>query len=144
NLHLSTAAREQLTQQQKDDLALDDEEGLTQEEVERVRQAKEALEQAKKKVQPDVEKIWRGIGPMVEYITDHTNLYAVKPLAMFDVACLAATDVAGARVRYALGGGLQLTVVVAKFEVGYLRTLNRLPGDQRGNFVVRMVFEKLF
>jgi hypothetical protein len=44
----------------------------------------------------------------------------------------------------ALGGGLQFNVVVAKFEAGYMRTVRRLPGDERGNFVVRLVFERLF
>ena len=81
---------------------------------------------------------------MVGYITDHANIYAIKPIVMFDAARLSAPEATHERTRLALGDGLQLTVVVAKFEVGYLRTLNRALGDQRGNFVVRMIFEKFF
>jgi hypothetical protein len=34
--------------------------------------------------------------------------------------------------------------VVARFEVGYLHTVQRAPGDDRGNLFVRLTFQNLF
>jgi hypothetical protein len=63
---------------------------------------------------------------------------------MFDAANLASPLPGDSRTRIAVGGGLQLTVVVAKFEVGYMRTVRRAPGDQKGNIVMSLVFQNLF
>jgi hypothetical protein len=63
---------------------------------------------------------------------------------MFDAAHISSQGDINQRTRLALGGGLQFNVVVAKFEVGYLQTLRYQPGDDHGNFVVRLVFEKFF
>ena len=63
---------------------------------------------------------------------------------MFDAARITARETPNQRMCVALGGGIQFNVVVAKFEVGYQRTVRSMPGDQKGNFVVRMVFEKFF
>jgi hypothetical protein len=83
------------------------------------------------------------IRPAVFFIADEANLYALKPLLMFDAARIGADGVDD-RVRFGLGGGLQLTVVVAKFEVGYMRTIRRLPNDPQGNVVMRLAFQNLF
>jgi hypothetical protein len=40
--------------------------------------------------------------------------------------------------------GLQLTVVIARLEIGYFRTVVRSAGDDRDNFLVRLVFQNLF
>lgn len=146
NLHLSTLTREQLTEADRQALALadEDEATLSPADAARLAAAQQQRDRIKAELEPEVKKIWNGVRPMVGYITDHANIYAIKPIVMFDAARLYAPEVMSEHTRLALGGGLQLTVVVAKFEVGYLRTLNRAPGDQRGNFVVRMVFEKFF
>lgn len=146
NLHLSTLARERLTEEDREALALADEDAatLSQADAARLAAAQQKRDRIKAELEPEVKKIWNGVRPMVGYITDHANIYAIKPIVMFDAARLSAPEATHERTRLALGGGLQLTVVIAKFEVGYLRTLNRAPGDQRGNFVVRMVFEKFF
>jgi hypothetical protein len=74
---------------------------------------------------------------------DYAKIYAVKPLILFDAARLSRPGFP-ARTNYSLGGGVQLTIVVAKFELGYAHTLRRLSGEPRGNLVARLVFENLF
>jgi hypothetical protein len=86
---------------------------------------------------------WRGIQPVVDFIADQANLFAVKPLLMLDVAGLDAPG-QDAPVRVAVGAGLQLTVVVARLELGYFRTVRRVSGDDRDNFAFRLVFQNLF
>jgi hypothetical protein len=90
--------------------------------------------QAKTKVDADL----REITPAVQYLTGYANLWALKPLVAMDVARL------GGVTRKAVGGGLQLTIVVARLEAVYLRTIDPLPRESRGNFVLRLTFENLF
>jgi hypothetical protein len=89
-------------------------------------------------------KIFGEIRPGVKYLTDYAKIYSLKPIVMFDEARLKRPGVANYQTRYAVGGGLQLTVVIAKFEAGYIHSLHRYSGDPRGNFVVRLAFENLF
>jgi hypothetical protein len=84
------------------------------------------------------------IKPTVDFIADKANIYAFKPMIMFDAARINAPGASGNRTRYALGAGLQFTVVIARFEAGYLRTIRRAEGDSRGNFFMRLVFQNLF
>ena len=63
---------------------------------------------------------------------------------MFDAARINAPGSLDNRTRFAVGGGLQFTMVVARFEAGYLRTVRRLEGDSHGNFILRLVFQNLF
>jgi hypothetical protein len=86
----------------------------------------------------------RQIVPALDFIADRANLYAVKPLFMFDAARLGSGASPDPRVRLGVGGGVQLTFVVAKFELGYVRAVRRLEGDPRGNVVARLVFQNLF
>jgi len=87
---------------------------------------------------------WKEIQPVANFIADQANLFSVKPLLMLDVGQIAGAAQGDGRVRMAVGGGLQLTVVVARFEVGYLHTVQRAPGDDRGNLFVRLTFQNLF
>lgn len=86
----------------------------------------------------------RRIEPAMRFITRRANLYSVKPLFLFDAARLAVSGASVGRTVNAMGGGLQLTLVVARFEAGYLWTLDRRPGDSPGNFVLRLAIENLF
>ena len=86
----------------------------------------------------------RSINSILKFVADRANIYAFKPLFMFDAARLAGPGVGSARTRMAVGGGFQFTIVVAKFEAGYVRTVRSLPADQKGNFVMRLIFENLF
>jgi hypothetical protein len=86
----------------------------------------------------------RQIAPALDFIADRANLYAVKPLFMFDAARLGSEGVLDQKVRMGVGAGVQFTLVVARFELGYVRGMRRLAGDPRGNVVARLVFQNLF
>jgi hypothetical protein len=88
--------------------------------------------------------VFREIRPAMNYIVDKANLYALKPLLMFDVGRVGAPELLDKRTRVAVGGGLQLTLVIAKFELGYLRMVRGAPNDPRDNFVTRLYFQNLF
>ena len=82
------------------------------------------------------------IRPATEFIIDEANLYSVKPLLMFDAGGLmGAGDNA---TWFAVGGGFQLTIVTAKFELGYMHTLSGPAAGDPGNFFLRLVFQNLF
>jgi hypothetical protein len=105
----------------------------------------DATRKAAEIAQKRAEKIvGKEIKPAVEFIADKANLYALKPLIIFDAARISSISNFDKRTRMAIGGGLQFTVVIARFEAGYLRTLHRMEGDSRGNFIMRLVFQNLF
>jgi hypothetical protein len=88
-------------------------------------------------------QILQEVAPATHFIIDQANLYSVKPLLMFDAAGL--SDRGGAsETWFAAGGGLQLTVVIAKLEAGYMRTISGPTFGQDGNAFVRLVFQNLF
>jgi hypothetical protein len=87
---------------------------------------------------------WKEIQPVADFIADQANLFSVKPLLMLDVAQISGAADGNSRVRVAIGGGLQLTIVVARLEIGYLYAAQRAPGDDRGNVFVRLTFQNLF
>ncbi len=87
---------------------------------------------------------WREIQPVADFIADQANLFSVKPLLMVDAGQILGSDAGDSRVRVAVGGGLQLTIVVARFEIGYLYAVQRAPGDDPGNLFVRLTFQNLF
>ncbi len=89
-------------------------------------------------------RVFNEIRPAMNFIVDKANLYAFKPLLMFDVARINAPGMLDNRTRVAFGGGLQITLVIAKFEFGYLRTVQGAANDPRGNFVTRIYFQNLF
>ncbi|MCM3874335.1 MAG: hypothetical protein ND895_26900, partial [Pyrinomonadaceae bacterium] len=145
NLMVNQQARDMLTDAQKSDLLLRNQENPTAEEVARLQGAEEALARAKAQVRPEVEALFnREILPLTDFIADHANIISVKPLLMFDVAQLGLSNGQDNRTRYAAGGGLQLDIVMARFEFGYVAALNRAPGDPRGNFVGRLVLRRFF
>jgi hypothetical protein len=92
----------------------------------------------------EAKRIVAQIRPAVNFIADQANIFSIKPLLMFDGANLKVPGSLDNRTRLGVGGGLQLTIVVAKFEAGYMRTVHALPGDKKGNFVTRIVFQNLF
>ncbi len=82
--------------------------------------------------------IYGEVKPAIDFVADRANVYAIKPLLLCDVA-----GQSDGQVAAALGGGLQLTIVTAKMEVGYMHTI---AGDRdgSGNFFGRIIFENLF
>lgn len=74
------------------------------------------------------------VRPAIEFIADRANVYSLKPLLLFDLA-----GRENQRLLSAFGGGLQLTIVTARMEVGYMETLS-----ESGNFFARIVFQNIF
>jgi hypothetical protein len=84
------------------------------------------------------------IAPAIRFIARRANIFAVKPLIMLDAAKLDAFDGDRGRTRFAAGGGLQFVVVIARAEMGYMRSLPTIPGESKGNFVFRLTFQNIF
>ena len=89
------------------------------------------------------EIVERDVAPHIRFIARHANLFAVKPLVMFDYAQIGGTSGSSLR-RYAAGGGVQLVLVLARAEIGYMKTLTKVTGEPRGNVVFRLTFQNLF
>lgn len=87
--------------------------------------------------------IGREIAPSIRFISRHANLFAVKPLIMLDAAKINGENLSG-RYRFAAGGGLQFVIVLARAEIGYMRSLPGITGEPKGNFVFRITFQNLF
>jgi hypothetical protein len=101
-------------------------------------------DQADKEGAARAAKVFNQIRPAMRFITEKANLYALKPLFMLDVGAITSDGTADQHVRVAAGGGLQLTVATVKFEVGYLRAVQRFDTDPKGNLIARLVFQNLF
>ena len=99
-----------------------------------------SLEEAQAKARREL----KDINAILGFIADQANIYSFKPLLMFDAARLNSPEAIDNRTRFAVGGGIQFTLVIAKFEAGYMRTLHPLPGDNKGNVVMRLFFQNLF
>jgi len=97
--------------------------------------ATEAAEKAK--------RILQEVTPATRFIIDDANIYSIKPLLMMDAAGLSGQG-GSSETWLAVGGGVQLTVVTAKFEAGYMHTLSGPTFGQKGNTFVRLVFQNLF
>ena len=99
-----------------------------------------SLEAAQAKARRELKEINGILG----FVADQANIYSVKPLFMFDAARLNSPETITNRTKFAVGGGVQFTLVIAKFEAGYMRTLRPQPGDNKGNVVFRLFFQNLF
>ncbi len=105
----------------------------------------EALQLAVPIAQLEAERIVnKEIAPTMKFISRHANLYAIKPLIMFDAAKISGNGQQSERNRFAVGGGLQLVLVVARAEVGYMFSVPRTTNESKGNIVFRLTFQNLF
>jgi hypothetical protein len=82
------------------------------------------------------------IRPATHFIIDDANVFAIKPLLMFDAVGLSGDG--EHETWLAAGGGVQLTIVTARFELGYMHTLSGPTFGSRGNVFARLVFQNLF
>jgi hypothetical protein len=145
NLLVSQQARDLLTDDQKRDLRLTNKPNRTPDEDARLAAAQQEFARGKERVKPEIDDLFaREILPITDFIADHANLISVKPLLMFDAARTALTGGRGGRTRYGVGGGLQVNVVLARFEFGYIAGINRAPGDVGGHFVGRLIMRRFF
>jgi hypothetical protein len=85
----------------------------------------------------------REVAPTMRFISRHANLYAVKPMLMMDAGYLRGNAAPG-RQRFGAGGGIQVVMVVARAEIGYMRSLPVFRGEAKGNFVFRLTFQNIF
>jgi len=84
------------------------------------------------------------IRPATRFIIDDANVYSVKPLLMFDAAGITDRGISSGETWLAAGGGVEVTIVIAKLQVGYMRTISGPTFGSRGNVFVRLVFQNLF
>jgi hypothetical protein len=85
----------------------------------------------------------REITPAINYLTDRANLYSIKPMLMLDLAQIAGDGV-GSKIWAGVGGGVQINIVNAKFETGYMQTIAPSTDSTIGNFFLRFVFQDFF
>lgn len=83
------------------------------------------------------------IQPAAHYIIDDAYLYALRPLLMLDAAELRGGLGGGSARWVGVGAGLSLTLTVARFEAGYMRTVSG-PEPRSGAGFMRLVFQNLF
>ena len=88
-------------------------------------------------------EILQEVTPAADYIINDANLYSIKPILMFDAAGMSSHS-ASSESWLAAGAGIQLTVVTAKLEVGYMQTLSGPTFGSRHNIFARLVFQNLF
>jgi hypothetical protein len=145
NLLVSQQARDLLTDEQKRDLRLANKPNRTPEEDARLAAAQQEFARDKERVQPAVDDLFaQEILPVTDFIADHANIVSVKPLVMFDAAHVGLSGSFDNRTRYGVGGGLQVDVVLARFEFGYLTGINRATGDVSGHFTGRLIMRRFF
>ncbi len=143
-LYVQSTVRQMLTPDEQEALRLDANDPLTPADRDRLNRALAASFRAQEEVRRGADRIWQQITPITNFIADEANIYSIKPLLMIDAAHIDFATAADAVTWVGIGGGVQLTVVVARLEAGYLWAVRRVPTDPRGNFVMRLVFRNLF
>ena len=88
-------------------------------------------------------EILNEVSPAARFIINDANIFSLKPLLMFDAAGLADGN-NSSETWLAAGGGLQLTIVIARLEAGYMHTVSGPTFGHEGNAFVRLVFQNLF
>ncbi len=97
-------------------------------------------EAAEKKADRIVNK---DIRPAINYLADRANVYSIKPVLLFDLAQLAKRGYVD-KMWIAGGAGIQLNIVTAKFDFGYMQTLAPSADRSKGNFVVRFTVQNFY
>lgn len=88
------------------------------------------------------EEVFEEVKPAARYVINDANIFSVKPMLLFDVAGL--SDGSQSETWVAVGVGVQVTLVTAKFEAGYSQTLSGPTLGSRGAPFARLVFQRLF
>ena len=83
------------------------------------------------------------ITPTINYLADRANLYSIKPILLLDLAQIS-SDGSGSKIWAGVGGGVQMTVVNARFETGYMQTIAPSTDASNGNFFLRFLFQDFF
>ena len=99
---------------------------------------------SEQRVKEEARKMMSDVRPGVDYIVYKANVYAIKPLFLLDVASMGGANFSNQDIRLAVGGGLQLSIMNAQFEVGYMNTVIGLSSDQEDNIFANLSFRTLF
>lgn len=84
----------------------------------------------------------KDIRPTLNYLAENANLYAIKPVLLADIAGSWFPST-GYTHWLAAGAGIQLNIVIACFEAGYMHTLAPSAFKNKGNFFFRLVVSPL-
>jgi hypothetical protein len=91
------------------------------------------------------ERVMKSIRPAVHFLADQANLWSVKPVVFFDYAHTYSQPQANPNGSWpAAGGGVQLTIVIAQLQAGYIHSIMDGSGPSPGNFIFRLTFQNLF
>jgi hypothetical protein len=85
----------------------------------------------------------RDIRPTLNYLSDRANIYSIKPLILFDIGHLNSRELPG-KTWTAAGLGIQLTIVIARLEAGYMYTISPSSDASKGNFFLRFVLQNFY
>lgn len=85
----------------------------------------------------------KDIKPTINYLADRANIYSVKPVIFFDVGEINKRNM-GDRIWTAAGLGLQINIVNARLEMGYVQTLFPKSDDAKGNFLIRFSVQNFY
>jgi hypothetical protein len=97
-------------------------------------------EEADIKAQAIVDK---DINPTLRYLARRANVYSVKPIVFFDLAQMNRRN-SGDETWGAAGAGLQLNIVNAKLDLGYMQTLFPSADKSKGNFLMRFTVQNFY
>jgi hypothetical protein len=77
-------------------------------------------------------------------LTHEANLISVSPVFIFDAARMRQRGVLDSEVRYAVGGGMRLSIVSLDVTMGYAVNPNPRPWERRGAVLISMQVSNLF
>ena len=83
-------------------------------------------------------------GRVLDVIFRELNVYAISPMALFDVVRMGTPSPTSGGFRFALGPGVRLSLANWNFNLGYAWTLNRRPGDSPHALTVSLSISDLF
>ena len=86
----------------------------------------------------------KDIRPAINYLADRANIYSVKPVLLFDAAHLYTSSALQGNTWLGAGVGLQLTVVNAKFQIGYMQTISPASDKSKGNFLINLTLQNFY
>lgn len=85
----------------------------------------------------------RDIRPTINYLADKANIYSIKPVLYFDLGEIS-NHRADNRVWAATGAGLQINIVNARLDIGYIQTLSPKSDASKGNFLLRFSVQNFY
>lgn len=85
----------------------------------------------------------KDIRPTLNYLADRANVYSIKPLLYFDLGQVNKRNVAD-QMYAAAGTGLQINIVNARLELGYMQTVSPQKNSSKGNFLMRFTVQNFY